>query len=102
MMILVNVLNIVIANLANFTIDKGNLIFILSKHYKRSTCLYAKVFALFVFLLFLETFSFLFTSLFNYFVKQKLVLICELMRNFLKIVVDKYFFIQHIVFYFDQ
>ena len=32
MMILVNVLNIVIANLANFTIDKGNLIFILSKH----------------------------------------------------------------------
>ena len=72
MMILVNVLNIVIANLANFTIDKGNLIFILSKHYKRSTCLYAKVFALFVFLLFLETFSFLFTSLFNYFVKQKI------------------------------
>ena len=72
MMILVNVLNIVIANLANFTIDKGNLIFIFSKHYKRSTCLYAKVFALFVFLLFLETFSFLFTSLFNYFVKQKI------------------------------
>ena len=72
MIILVNILNIVIANLANFTIDKGNLIFILSKHYKRSTCLYAKVFALYVFLSFLEIFSILFTSLLNHCVKQKI------------------------------
>ena len=72
MIVLVNILNIVIANLANFTVDKGNLIFILSKHYKRSTCLCAKVLALFVFLLFLELFLILFTFLLNHCVKQKI------------------------------
>ena len=72
MTVLVNVLNIVIANLANFTIDKGNLIFILSKHNKRSTCLYNKVLALFIFSIIFVGFLILSTSLLNHCEKQKI------------------------------
>lgn len=64
---LFSVLSIVISNLTNFAIDKQNLIFILSKHYKRISCLCAKILALFLFLLFFISLLILSTFFLNFY-----------------------------------